>query len=142
MTRYIALLRLIRLLIIVIILIQINLKGTAIYADTPVKFVRASFYSDNSICGSGRVKRKCGGRITKWGTVFDENKLTAACPVEMKWKRVKLQNPLNARIVEVLCTDTGNFAKYGRDIDLALRPAEELEIVDSGVATLIVISIT
>lgn len=77
---------------------------------------------------------KYNGRLTASGEVFDMNQLTAAHPRLPFGTRVKVTHLANNKTVTVRINDRGPFVK-GRVIDLSLAAANELEMVQSGLAT-------
>lgn len=85
------------------------------YAITQQTEGIASWYGNESIVP------KWGG-YTANGEKFDENKLTCAVPKrEMMNKWYLVTNIENGKSVKVWANDLGNFAKYGRIIDLSKR---------------------
>ena len=81
------------------------------------------------------------GRKIASCTIFDQYKLTVAIPPEKQGvlpfgTRVLLENPANGREVGATVTDTGGFAKYGRDLDVARAVAQHLGFVQEGTARL------
>jgi rare lipoprotein A len=73
------------------------------------------------------------GKKTASGKRFDQNDLTAAHPELPLGSEVTVKNPETGKEVEVEVNDRGPYAK-GRDIDLSKAAAEELGIVEEGVA--------
>jgi rare lipoprotein A len=81
------------------------------------------------------------GKKTANCEVFNQNALTVAIPPSRKKKypfgtKFTLTNTKNGRSVRVRVTDTGSFAKYGRDLDVAKAVAKKLDFVKAGVVTL------
>ena len=76
---------------------------------------------------------KFEGRKTASGTVYRHNKLTAAHNTLPFGTVVRVTNPRNKRSVKVTVTDRGPHAK-GRVIDLSRKAAQQIDIVDAGVA--------
>ncbi|MCH5715389.1 septal ring lytic transglycosylase RlpA family protein [Niabella hibiscisoli] len=84
---------------------------------------KASFYADKFV-----------GRKTASGTVFKQNKLTAAHKTLPFGTRVKVKNQANGKTVKVLINDRGPFVQ-GRIIDLSKKAAQRLDMVNAGVST-------
>jgi rare lipoprotein A len=76
---------------------------------------------------------KFHGRLTSNGEVFDTNELTAAHKTLPFGAMVKVTNLGNGRWVVVRINDRGPFVE-GRIIDLSRAAAEELCMLDTGVA--------
>jgi rare lipoprotein A (peptidoglycan hydrolase) len=71
--------------------------------------------------------------LTASGEPYDPMAMTAAMPSRsMLGKRVRVIR--GDRSVTVRINDTGSFAKYGRAIDLSLRAADALGMVQDGIA--------
>lgn len=101
--------------------------GQAVQAqdDDPVVFREegeASFYGD-----------QFHGKATASGETFDQDKLTAAHPELPLGSEVTVTNPESGKSVEVEVNDRGPYAG-DRAIDLSKAAAEELGIVEEGVA--------
>ena len=77
---------------------------------------------------------KYQGRPTASGESFDVNQLTAAHPTYAFGTRVRVTNLKNNRTVVVRINDRGPSVS-GRIIDLSLAAADQLDMVQSGVAT-------
>lgn len=73
------------------------------------------------------------GKKTASGERFNQDELTAAHPELPLGSEVTVKNPESGKAVEVEVNDRGPYAK-GRDIDLSKAAAEELGIVEEGVA--------
>lgn len=73
------------------------------------------------------------GRATASGEIFDQNQLTAAHPELPLGIEVKVTNLESGRSVEVQINDRGPFVD-GRVIDLSKAAAEELDMVEQGLA--------
>lgn len=73
------------------------------------------------------------GRPTASGERFDQNRRTAASRDLPLGTTATVTNPENGREVEVRVNDRGPYVR-GRVIDLSKKAAEDLEIVDDGVA--------
>jgi rare lipoprotein A len=73
------------------------------------------------------------GRPTASGEVFDLHQLTAAHPRYAFGTRVKVTHLGNNRSIIVRINDRGPFIQ-GRVIDLSLAAAEELQMVQGGLA--------
>lgn len=76
---------------------------------------------------------KYHGRPTASGEVFDMNELTAAHPTLKFGTRVRVTHLGNNRSVTVRINDRGPFVK-DRVIDLSRAAAEELKMIQSGLA--------
>lgn len=85
---------------------------------------KASFYAGNFI-----------GRRTANGEIFTSREMTAAHKTLPFGTRLKVTNPDNGQMVEVVINDRGPYIK-GRTLDLSLAAAEALGMVDKGVARL------
>ena len=83
----------------------------------------ASYYAD-----------KYHGRPTASGEIFDMHQLTAAHPRLKFGTVVRVTNTANHRAILVRINDRGPFVA-GRVIDLSLAAAEELQMVQSGLAS-------
>jgi rare lipoprotein A len=89
---------------------------------TPSEIGVASYYADNY-----------HGRTTASGETFDMHALTAAHPTYRFGTRVKVTHLESQRSVIVRINDRGPFVK-GRVIDLSLAAAEQLRMVQCGLA--------
>lgn len=76
---------------------------------------------------------KFHGRLTANGETFDMNELTAAHPRLAFGTRVKVTDLEANRSVVVRINDRGPFVK-GRIIDLSQAAAQELQMIQSGLA--------
>ncbi|WP_343691459.1 septal ring lytic transglycosylase RlpA family protein [Chitinophaga sp.] len=83
---------------------------------------KASYYAD-----------KFEGRKTASGSIFHQNKMTAAHRTLPFGTKVKVVNIANGRTVKVTITDRGPFAE-GRVIDLSKKAAKKLGMISTGVA--------
>lgn len=83
----------------------------------------ASYYAD-----------KYHGRPTASGEIFDMHKLTAAHPTLPFGTVIKVTHAGNNRSVIVRINDRGPFVA-GRIIDLSLAAAEQLQMVEGGLAS-------
>ncbi|MGC4232554.1 MAG: septal ring lytic transglycosylase RlpA family protein [Niabella sp.] len=95
-----------------------------IYVGCSKKIVesgKASFYADKFI-----------GRKTASGTVFRQNRMTAAHKTLPFGTKVKVTNLSNGRKAKVRITDRGPFVE-GRIIDLTKKAAKRLDMVNDGV---------
>ena len=72
------------------------------------------------------------GRETASGAVFRQNAMTAAMPTR-KHLGERWQVTYGKRSVVVTITDTGDFAKYGRGMDLSRGAFAKLAHIDKGV---------
>ncbi|HMR81649.1 MAG TPA: septal ring lytic transglycosylase RlpA family protein [Niabella sp.] len=82
---------------------------------------KASFYADKFI-----------GRKTASGTVFRQNRMTAAHKTLPFGTKVKVTNLSNGKKAKVRITDRGPFVE-GRIIDLTKKAAKRLDMVNAGV---------
>lgn len=73
------------------------------------------------------------GNATASGEAFRPNKLTAAHPSLPLGTRARVKNLENGRTVVVRINDRGPFAK-NRIIDLSEKAAQQLGMIDDGVA--------
>jgi rare lipoprotein A len=76
---------------------------------------------------------KYHGRPTASGEVYNMNELTAAHPRLAFGTRVKVTHLANHKSVTVRINDRGPFLK-GRVIDLSQAAAQELQMIQSGLA--------
>ncbi|WPQ64225.1 septal ring lytic transglycosylase RlpA family protein [Chitinophaga sancti] len=83
---------------------------------------KASYYAD-----------KFEGRKTASGSIFHQNKMTAAHRTLPFGTKVKVVNIANGRSVKVTITDRGPFAE-GRVIDLSKKAAKKLGMISTGLA--------
>ena len=83
---------------------------------------RASYYAD-----------KFEGRKTASGTIFKQNKRTAAHKTLPFGTKVRVKNIDNGRTVRVRITDRGPFVQ-GRMIDLSKKAARKIGMLQLGVA--------
>ena len=74
------------------------------------------------------------GRTTASGEIFDQHQLTAAHPRLKFGTRVKVTNLNNHCSVQVRINDRGPFVP-GRVIDLSWAAASQLQLIQSGLAT-------
>lgn len=93
-------------------------------AESKVSHGTASFYGDGD---------STSGRKTSSGEKYDPGELTAAHPSLPIGTRARVINKKNGRSVVVRINDRGPFKK-GRIIDLSLRAAQELDLLEDGVA--------
>lgn len=99
-----------------------------------VASVSASEISDlNEVGIASYYADKYHGKPTASGEVFDMHKLTAAHPTLPFGTRVKVTHTANKRSVIVRINDRGPFIA-GRVIDVSLAAAEELQMVQAGLA--------
>ena len=94
------------------------------------KSVKASYYHS-----------KFEGRTTSSGTKYRADSLTCAHRTLPFGTRLKVENPENNNFVIVKVTDRGPFIR-GREIDLSYAAADQLDIIDDGVATVTVTKIS
>ncbi len=90
------------------------------------KSVKASFYH-----------KKFEGRLTSSGIKYRSDSLTCAHKTLPFGTRLKVQNPENNSFVIVTVTDRGPFIK-GREIDLSYAAADRLDIIEKGVAQVVI----
>ncbi len=83
---------------------------------------KASYYSD-----------EFDGRKTASGSIFKQNKRTAASKTLPFGTKVKVINVSNGKTVRVRITDRGPFVA-GRIIDLSKKAARKLGMLQQGVA--------
>ncbi|GAB3426639.1 septal ring lytic transglycosylase RlpA family protein [Niabella aquatica] len=108
----------IRFLSIVIIMSVFLLHGCS---KKIVESGSASFYADKFI-----------GRKTANGSVFRQNRMTAAHKTLPFGTKVKVTNLSNGKKVKVRINDRGPFVE-GRIIDLTKKAARRLDMVNAGV---------
>lgn len=84
---------------------------------------KASYYAD-----------KFEGRKTASGTIFHQNRLTAAHRTLPFGTKVKVTNIANGRSVKVKITDRGPFSE-ARIIDLSRKAAKKIGMINTGVAS-------
>ena len=84
---------------------------------------KASYYADS-----------LDGNLTASGKPYDKSALTAAHNTLPFGSRLKVTNVANDKSVLVTVNDRGPFAK-NRIIDLSRAAAEQLDMIDAGVAT-------
>lgn len=77
--------------------------------------------------------KKFEGRKTSSGITYRSDSLTCAHPTLPFGTRLKVENPENNSFVIVRVTDRGPFIK-GREIDLSYAAADRLNIINKGVA--------
>jgi rare lipoprotein A (peptidoglycan hydrolase) len=77
------------------------------------------------------------GRKTAMGTTFRPEELTAAHRSLPLGTKVRVTNLVNGRSVLVTITDRGPYVR-GRSLDLSLGAARELEMVQRGVASVLI----
>jgi rare lipoprotein A len=94
----------------------------------------ASLFADSELQGlASWYGGKFHGRLTSSGEVFDTNDLTAAHRTLPFGARVKVTNLDNGKSVIVKINDRGPFVEP-RIIDLSRAAAEEIAMIDTGVA--------
>ncbi|MEJ7827854.1 MAG: septal ring lytic transglycosylase RlpA family protein [Segetibacter sp.] len=86
---------------------------------------RASYYAD-----------KFEGRKTANGEIFSQDKMTAASKTLPFGTKVTVKNITNGRTVKVRVNDRGPFVA-GRTIDLSKKAAQKINMVDAGVADVV-----
>ncbi len=75
------------------------------------------------------------GRKMANGRTFNMNGYTVAHRRLPLGTRVCISNPQNGKWVFATVTDRGDFHKYGRVVDLSKRVAQDLDIMEEGVAS-------
>jgi len=94
--------------------VVVSPRPTSLPEET-FQVAQASFY-DRSACGSRIYRETCK---TANGDVFNEDSFTMACsndiPLGSHFQLCYLD-----KCIEAVCTDRGNFAKYGRTFDFSL----------------------
>jgi rare lipoprotein A len=96
--------------------------------------IAASAFADPELQGlASWYGGRFHGRLTSSGEVFDTNDLTAAHRTLPFGTRVRVTNLDNGRSVIVKINDRGPFVE-GRVIDLSRAAAEELDMINLGVA--------
>jgi rare lipoprotein A len=73
------------------------------------------------------------GNKTASGQIYDKNRISAAHKTLPLGTRVRITDVKTGRSLDVRINDRGPFVK-GRIIDLSRRAAQELKIIDRGVA--------
>ena len=84
---------------------------------------------------------KFHGRLMANGKIYDKNGYTAASPLikgttKPKYPfgtKLRVENVRNGKSVVVTITDTGGFAKYGRELDLSKGAFDEIADLDRGI---------
>ena len=87
---------------------------------------KASYYAD-----------KFEGRKTANGEIFDQGKNTVAHKSLLFGTKVKVKNLDNGKTVKVRINDRGPFVK-GRSIDLSKKAAKKIDMVNAGVANVVI----
>ena len=94
--------------------------------STPRIIVSASWY------GQEYCDKYSPACIAADGSRFDDTKLTAAC--DRRWPLgTVLSLTYSGKTIQVRCTDRGNFAKYGRQLDLSKASFRALAPLSQGV---------
>lgn len=96
--------------------------ATALSGQDSEEWGLASYYSDDF-----------HGRETAYGVVYDKNKLTAAHKRHPNGARLRVTRLDNNKSVVVTVIDKGPYIK-GRVVDLSMAAAQQLGIVEDGVA--------
>ncbi len=86
---------------------------------------RASYYAD-----------KFEGRKTANGEIFSQDKMTAASKTLPFGTKVTVKNLANGKKIKVRVNDRGPFVA-GRTIDLSKKAAQKINMVDAGVADVV-----
>jgi rare lipoprotein A len=73
------------------------------------------------------------GRLSANGEIFNENKLTCASNIIPLNKYVKVCRINSKKCVTLKVTDTGNFNKYNRVLDVSREAARQLKFLEQGV---------
>ena len=84
---------------------------------------------------------KFHGDLMANGKIYDMNRYTAASPLikgttKPKYPfgtKLRVENIRNGKSVVVTITDTGGFAKYGRELDLSKGAFDKIADLDSGI---------
>jgi rare lipoprotein A len=108
--------------------IVINFFSLVLITSCSPKIVetgRASYYAD-----------KFEGRKTANGEIFSQDKMTAASKTLPFGTKVTVKNITNGRTVKVRVNDRGPFVA-GRTIDLSKKAAQKINMVDAGVADVV-----
>jgi rare lipoprotein A (peptidoglycan hydrolase) len=95
------------------------------------KTAKASWY-DRSACFDRKYGYECR---TANGEIFNEEAFTMACSYEFPLGSV-FRLYYNGKSAKAVCTDRGNFAKYGRTFDLSIGLFRFFEVPSKGVITL------
>jgi rare lipoprotein A len=116
------------LALICLILGSCQNRRTAVETESKMIEVKgtASFYA-----------KRLQGRKTANGEIYDPTKLTAAHRTLPFDTMVEVTNLQNGKTVQVRINDRGPFRK-SRIIDLSRAAAERLEMIDKGVAQVII----
>ncbi|XGA81741.1 septal ring lytic transglycosylase RlpA family protein [Halomonas sp. CH40] len=96
--------------------------------------------TDNSVIQKGFASYYSDyfqGKTTASGESFDQQELTAAHKSLPFGTRVKVVRTDTGQAVEVVINDRGPFIK-GRVIDLSKRAAQKLDMLDRGVAPVLI----
>ena len=98
--------------------------GLPVHADGPADTETgiASFYHDS-----------LHGNLTANGETYDRNAMTAAHPSLPFDTHIRVTHVRTGNTVEVRVNDRGPFVE-GRIVDLSRRAAEELGIIETGIA--------
>ena len=98
--------------------------GLTVHADGPAdaETGSASFYQDS-----------LHGNLTANGETYDRNAMTAAHPTLPFGTRIRVTKLRTGDAVEVRINDRGPFVE-GRIVDLSRKAAQELGIVEQGIA--------
>lgn len=80
------------------------------------------------------------GKLMANGKIYDKNGYTAASPLikgttKPKYPfgtKLRVKNVRNGKSVVVTITDTGGFAKYGRELDLSKGAFDKIANLDTG----------
>jgi rare lipoprotein A len=109
-------------------------RAVRTFAVLLLMLAAVSLFAQNELQGlASWYGGKFHGRLTSSGEVFDTNELTAAHRTLPFGTRVKVTNLDNGRSVVVKINDRGPFVEP-RILDLSRAAAEELAMVDTGVA--------
>lgn len=109
------------------------LSGAPAFGDRPAIQPAAVNRSTTETGIASYYGTKYHGRPTASGEVFNMNELTAAHPRLAFGTRVKVTHLANQKSVTVRINDRGPFVK-GRVIDLSQAAANELQMVNCGLA--------
>ncbi len=108
----------------------------AIALPAPAPALAAPRHTSAGVSGSARASyqgEEEAGRITASGEPYDPRALTAASKTLPIGSRVVVTNPATGKSVTVRINDRGPHVR-GRSLDLSKRAAEEIGIMEKGVA--------
>jgi len=132
--------RIAKILFVTIFIVLVFTSGSSEKQNTKYDKITVNFSKPKKM-NTSWYGVKFHNKKTASGERFNATFLTAAHRYLPIGTRLKVINPKNNRFVVVRVNDRGPFHS-NRDLDLSLRAAQELGIVDIGVAELIVYRIT